>query len=64
MRAAFTSACSAKPHDVQRNVAWSGRFFLLTCPQAEHVWEVYAGSTCTTGTPAWAVLNPEILGVC
>ena len=30
--AAFTSACSAKPRDVQRNVAWSDRFFLLMCP--------------------------------
>ncbi|WP_455432910.1 zinc ribbon domain-containing protein [Streptosporangium soli] len=26
-RAALTSACSAKPHDVQTKVSWSGRFF-------------------------------------
>jgi len=44
LRAAFTSACSAKPHDVQQNVAWLGRFFLLTCPQDEHVCEVYAST--------------------
>ena len=55
LRAAFTSACSAKPHDVQENVAWLGRF-LLTCPQDEHVCEVYAGSTYTSGTPARAAL--------
>jgi hypothetical protein len=54
--AAFTSACSAKPHDVQQNLAWFGRFFLLTCPQDEHVWEVYAGSTYTTGIPARTAL--------
>lgn len=56
LRAAFTSACSAKPHDVQENVAWLGRFFLLTCPQDEQVCEVYAGSTYTSGTPARAAM--------
>ena len=56
LRAAFTSACSAKPHDVQQNVAWLGRFFLLTCPQDEHICEVYAGPAYTSGTPARAAL--------
>ena len=35
---------SALKHDVQQNVAWLGRFFLLTCPQDEHICKVYAGS--------------------
>jgi REP element-mobilizing transposase RayT len=38
LRAALTSACSAKPHDVHEKVAWSGRLFLSTCPQGEHCW--------------------------
>ena len=41
---------------MQQNVAWLGRFFLLTCPQDEHICEVYAGSTYSSGNPARAAL--------
>jgi len=35
LRAAFTSACSAKPHDVHRKVDWFGRLALATWSQLE-----------------------------
>ncbi|OKI47523.1 hypothetical protein A6A27_36745 [Micromonospora sp. CB01531] len=56
LRAAFTSACSAKPHDVHRKVDWLGRLALAMCPQVEQPCEVYAGSTWTRASPARAAL--------
>src|SRR5215467_7884651 len=54
--AALTSACSAKPHDVQWRVCWLGRLALAVWSQWEQAWDVWAGSTCTTATLARVAL--------
>ena len=56
LRAAFQSACPAKPHDRQPKVAWSWRLARSTCPQPEQLCEVCAGFTWMTTTPARSAL--------
>ncbi|MGE7438985.1 hypothetical protein [Kitasatospora sp. NPDC001175] len=56
LREPLTSACSRTPQARHANVAWSTRFCLWVCQQAEHWREVWAGLTCARGTPAcWAL---------
>jgi hypothetical protein len=50
------SACATTPQDRHANQAWETRFALSMCPHSAQVREVYAGSTCTTGTPALRAL--------
>ena len=56
LRAALWSACATTPHDLHTNRAWLTRLVFPRYAQWLHVWEVYARSTATTGTPArWAL---------
>ncbi len=56
LREPFRSACATTPQDRHANQAWETRFALSMCPHSAQVREVYAGSTCTTGTPALRAL--------
>ena len=56
LMAAFVSAGNDLPHEMHLNVSRSGRLARSVCPQAEHCWDVYLGSTVTKATPAASAL--------
>ena len=56
LRAALRSAFAEYLHCLHKNVSLVGRLARSQCPQTEHVFEVFRGSTVTTGTPASAAL--------